>query len=245
MSVLGGPRFVVAAEPGCRADRAERNPPPPFRRVGCAHHLRGCQVLNLTSVRQTHRPLSSTPLVPHSWGTPQTPAASRCTVTERPCRGELHVRLRTPPNPRQEFLLPFSCHSRGACPRGNGERESRRPPPSRRVGLCPPLSQRSPFNSEQPSDCHCEPFSTLGKEKARQSPCPSGTPTLRLLRRFAPRNDTWPAFPPKKNGQPGRVWAGHPGLSSAISTLLARASCLAALSPPPQWGGWRPASSRH
>ncbi len=61
----------------------------------------------------------------------------------------------------------------------------------------------------------------------------------------APLQHTTPNICGKKNGQPGRVGAGHPGLSSAISTLLARASWRAALCPQSRWDGSHPASSRH
>jgi hypothetical protein len=62
MSVLGGPRFVVAAEPSRRVDRAKRNPPPP-------------------SPRSRFNPLGPPVLGAdeRNLGTPQTPAASRCT----------------------------------------------------------------------------------------------------------------------------------------------------------------------
>ena len=71
-----------------------------------------------------------------------------------PCRGEFDARPHvtpqfpggTPPAPRRgrPLCLPFSCHSREACPRENGERESRGHPEPRQHPAAP-VCHPSPF----------------------------------------------------------------------------------------------------
>ena len=108
------------------------------RRVGCTHHCLPPMVSSAPPQDSL-----STPLIPHSWGKRK------------------NVDRGTPSDSRSASGPPQADHSRGACPRENGERESRG-----RVGCahhCLPLV----FSSAPPQDSLSTPLAphSWGRDK--------------------------------------------------------------------------------